>query len=104
MCLLFIQFKYRQEYIIGKRESILLHYGTVLQPFPRFMTFGVIYTCLRYHSLLFVGMLASLYGIYNTTTVTTAGMRCTGTNCETTFFVNIITKVMNPVKSCNTVS
>ena len=52
-------------YIIGKRESILLYYGTVLQPFPRFMTFGVIYTCLRYHSLLFVGMLASLYGIYN---------------------------------------
>ena len=58
-----------QEYIIGKRESILLPYGTVLQPFPGFMTFGVIYTCLRYHSLLFVGMLASLYGIYNTCTV-----------------------------------
>ena len=33
------------------------------------MTVGVIYTCLRYHSLLFVGMLASLYGIYNATTV-----------------------------------
>ena len=95
----------KQEYIIGKRESILLHYGTVLKPFHGFMTFGVIYTCLimRYHSLLFVGMLASLYGIYNTTTVTTAGMRCTGTNCETTFFVNIIRKVMNPVKCCNTV-
>ena len=31
-------------YIIGKRESILLHYGTVLQPFPGLMTFGVIYT------------------------------------------------------------
>ena len=50
------------------------------------MTFGVIYTCLSSHSLLFVGMLASLYDIilYNTTTVTTAGMQCTGTNCETT--------------------
>ena len=65
---------YGQEYIIGKRESILLHYGTVLQPFPGFMTFGVMYTCLRSHSLLFVGMLASLYDIYTTTTVTTAGM------------------------------
>ena len=84
------------EYIIGKRESILLHYGTVLQPFPGF-------TCLRSHSLLFVGMLASLCDIYTTTTVTTAGIRCTGTNCETTLFVNIITKVMNPVKCCNTV-
>ena len=48
--------------------------------------------------------IANLYGIHNTTTVTTAGMRCTGTNCETTFLVNIITKVMNLVKSCNTVS
>ena len=27
--------------------------------------------------------IASLCDIYNTTTVTTAGMRCTGTNCET---------------------
>ena len=89
--------------IMGKRESILLHYGTVSQPFPGFMTFGVIYICLRYHSLLFVGMLASLYDIYNTTTVTTAGMQCTGTNCEITLFVNIITKVMNPVKCCSTV-
>lgn len=42
---------------------------------------------LRYHNLLFVGMLASLYGIY--TIVTTAGMRWTGIN---TLFVNIITK------------
>ena len=92
-----------QEYIIGNRESILLHYGTVLQPFPRFMTFGVIYTCLWYHSLLFMGMLANLYGIYTTTTVTTAGMQCTGTNYETTLFVNIITEVMNPVKCCSTV-
>ena len=40
-----------------------------------------IYTCLRYHSLLFVGMLARLYDIYNTTTVTTACIRCIGTNC-----------------------
>ena len=56
-------------------------YGTVLQHFTGFMTFGVIYTCLRSHSLLCVGMLASLYGIYNTTTVSTAGMLCTGTNC-----------------------
>ena len=46
--------------LVEKRESILLHYGTVLQPFPGFMTFGVICTYLRYHSLLFVGMLASL--------------------------------------------
>jgi len=47
---------------------------------------------LRYHSLLFVGMLASLYGIY--TIVTTAGMRWTGTN---TLFVNIITKCCNKI-------
>ena len=33
------------------------------------------------------GMLACLCGIDNTTTVTTAGMRCTGTNCETMEFV-----------------
>ena len=67
---------YCQEYIIGKRESILLHYDTVLQPFPGLMTFGVIYTCLLYHhSLLFVGMLASLHDIHTTTAVTTAGMR-----------------------------
>ena len=45
----------------------------------------------------------SCKALYNTATVTTAGMRCTGTNCETTMFVNIITKVMNPGKCCNTV-
>ena len=64
----FHTFYLMQEYnIIGKKESILLLS-------PGFMTFGVIYTCLRYHRLLFMGVLASLYGIYNTTTVTTVGM------------------------------
>ena len=33
-----------QEYIIGRRESILLHYGTVLQPFTGVMTFVMIFT------------------------------------------------------------
>ncbi len=37
--------------------------ATVLQPFPGFMTLVVIYIYLRSHSLLFVDILASLYGI-----------------------------------------
>ena len=87
--------------MIGKRESILLHYGTVLQLFPGLMTFGVIFTFLRSHSSLYVG--ASLHGIYNTTTVTTTARPCSRTKCETTLFVNIITKVMNLVKCRNTI-
>ena len=87
-----------------KRDSE--EYPTTLwycdQHFTGLMTFGVTYTCLRFHSFLCVGMLASLYGMYSTTTVTTAGMLCTGTSCETTLVVNIITKVMNPVECCNT--
>ena len=51
-----------------------LYEGEYPTTLPGFMTFGVIYTCLRYDSLLFMGMLASLFDIYNTTTVTTAGM------------------------------
>ena len=41
---------YEQEYII-ERESILLHYSTVLQPFTGVMTFVMIFTNVRFHSL-----------------------------------------------------
>ena len=41
----------KQEYIIEKRESVLLQYGTVLQPFTGVTTFVMIFTNLGAHSL-----------------------------------------------------
>ena len=47
MC--YIQSCYYQEYIIERRESIELHYSTVLQPFLGVMTLMMIFTNVRLH-------------------------------------------------------
>ena len=52
-CMVYVQYHVHhrtQEYIIGKEESILLHYGIVLRHFTGFMTFIMIFTKKWFHS------------------------------------------------------